>query len=227
VVAVQFANQGISQSVQPRLAEALATGDRAAANALYQSATGWLVLTTWPVHLLVIGYAPVYLGVFGDAYRDGAAVVVVLASAMLVATGCGMVDMVLAMAGRTRWNLGNVLLALAVTVLLDIALIPRYGALGAAIGLAAAVITNNLLPLIQVGRAVGVHPFGVGTLTAGALAVTCFGVAPQTVATVAGRGAGALALTLVVAVPAYLAGIRWLRGPLAVDSFKRHPKELR
>ncbi|MFD0518253.1 lipopolysaccharide biosynthesis protein [Paractinoplanes durhamensis] len=124
VVLVQLANQGISQSVQPRLAEALATGDRRAANHLYQTATGWLVLVAWPICLLVIHLAPFYLRFFGDGYVDGKTVVVVLACAMLVATGCGMVDMVLAMAGRTSWNLANVLVALTVTIGLDLLLIP-------------------------------------------------------------------------------------------------------
>ena len=41
---------------------------------------------------------------------------VILSLSMLVATGCGMVDMVLIMAGRTSWNLGNALLALAVNL---------------------------------------------------------------------------------------------------------------
>ncbi|HET9516930.1 MAG TPA: MATE family efflux transporter, partial [Actinoplanes sp.] len=122
VVLIQFANQGISQAVQPRLAESLATGDTRTATGLYQTATGWLVLVTWPINLVVITFAPVYLGLFGGAYRAGASVVVVLACAMLVATGCGMVDMVLAMAGRTSWNLVNVGIALAVTVVLDVLL---------------------------------------------------------------------------------------------------------
>ncbi len=155
VVLGQFANQGISQAVQPRLAEALAVKDRTAANTLYQTATGWLVLLTWPLYLLVMTYAPAYLGIFGTAYRDAAPIVVVLAAAMLVATGCGMVDIVLSMAGRTAWNLGNVLVALGLTISLDLALIPRLGALGAAIGLAAAVVANNVLPLAQVGLGLG------------------------------------------------------------------------
>jgi O-antigen/teichoic acid export membrane protein len=211
VVLIQFANQGISQSVQPRLAEALATGDRANANNLYQTATGWLVLVTWPISLLVIHLAPVYLTFFGDGYAAGREVVIVLAVAMLVATGCGMVDMVLAMAGRTSWNLVNVLVALGVTIGLDVLLIPRYGALGAAIGLACAMVANNLLPLIQVGRAVGLHPFGRGTRTAALLCLACFGLLPA----VAGPAG------LVIAVPAFLAGVWLLRGPLALDAFTR------
>ena len=88
---------------------------------------------------------------------------------MLVATGCGMVDMVLAMAGRTSWNLVNVLVALAVTIGLDVLLIPRLGALGAAIGLACAMVANNLLPLIQVGRALGCTRSAPGTRAAALL----------------------------------------------------------
>jgi O-antigen/teichoic acid export membrane protein len=227
VVLVQFANQGISQSVQPRLAEALAIGDRDTANHLYQTATGWLVLVTWPINLLVMLFAPVYLGVFGGGYRAGASVVVVLAGAMLVATGCGMVDMVLAMAGRTSWNLVNVLVALGVTIGLDVLLIPRYGALGAAIGLACAMVANNLLPLIQVGRVARLHPFGVGTRAAAVLSVGCFGVLPRVVTTVAGTGPTGLILAVVLAVPVFGAGAWLLRDRLALDAFNRRKRPIK
>lgn len=221
VVLIQFANQGIAQSVQPRLAEALTVGDRRTANHLYQTATGWLVLVTWPISLLVIFFAPLWLRLFGDRYAaEGSAVVAVLAAAMLVATGCGMVDMVLAMAGRTSWNLANVLVALAVTVGLDVLLIPRYGALGAAIGLACSMVANNLLPLIQVGRSVGLHPFGRGTRVAALLALACFGLLPWAVVAVAGAGPPGRTLAMLAAVPAFLAGTWLLRVPLALDAFK-------
>ena len=220
MVLIQFANQGISQSVQPRLAEALAVGDRRTANHLYQTATGWLVLVTWPINLLVIQLAPLYLRLFGDDYTAGQNVVVVLASAMLVATGCGMVDMVLAMAGRTSWNLVNVLIALAVTISLDVLLIPAYGALGAAIGLACSMVANNLLPLVQVGRSAGLHPFGRGTRAAALLSVACFGVLPWTVTALLGGGITGRTLAMLAAVPTFLAGTWLLRVPLALGAFK-------
>ena len=221
VVLIQFANQGVSQAVQPRLAEALATGDRATANHLYQTATGWLVLVTWPINLLVILFAPVYLGLFGDTYRAGVPVVVVLAGAMLVATGCGMVDMVLAMAGRTTWNLVNVLSALAVTIGLDLLLIPAYGALGAAAGLACAMVVNNVLPLIQVAHTARLHPFGGGTCAAALLSVGCFGVLPWGVTALTGTGAAGLSVALALALPIFGFGAWLWRGHLALDAFTR------
>jgi O-antigen/teichoic acid export membrane protein len=150
VVLGQFANQGISQAVQPRLAELLATDDRAGASRLYQTATAWLILAAWPIYLLIAVYAGAYLGVFGAGYHAGAPVVVVLAAAMTVATGCGMVDMVLAMAGRTSWNLANVSVALAIQLVIDMLLITRLGPLGAAIGLGVAIVVtlSNIVGLL-------------------------------------------------------------------------------
>ena len=63
----------------------------------------------------MFAYADEYLAIFGPGYRSAVPVVRTLAAVMLLATGCGMVDMVLAMGGRTSWNLINVLIALAAT----------------------------------------------------------------------------------------------------------------
>lgn len=213
----QLVNGALSQVVQPRLAERLAVGDQAGANQLYQAATGWLVLLTWPVPLLAICFAPVYMGLFGPSYASGATAVVVLASAMLVATGCGMVDVVLSMAGRTSWNLGNVALALGIQVGANFLLVPRYGVLGAAIALAAALVVNNVIPLLQVGLAYGLHPFGGGTLAAGCLAVAAFGVLPVSVAVFAGYRPATMFTALAVGVVGYAAGALALRRPLQLD----------
>ncbi|MPZ27106.1 MAG: oligosaccharide flippase family protein [Micromonosporaceae bacterium] len=218
VILGQFASQAVGHAIQPRLAERLDAGDTAGAGALYRTATGWLVLTTWPLYLLVGSFATFYLGLFGAAYQTGATIVAVLATAMLLATACGVVDMLLAMAGRTSWNLLNVCLALVAMVGIDLALIPRHGAIGAAIGLAAAVAVNNLLPLAQVAYALRVHPFGAGTLAAAGLAAGCFGALPALVTTVAGTGPVALAGSVAAAVIAYAVGAWRLRRPLALTA---------
>ena len=53
VVLSQVAGGGLSQAVQPRLAERLAVEDVDGVRALYQQATAWLILATWPLHLIV------------------------------------------------------------------------------------------------------------------------------------------------------------------------------
>ncbi|MEW9554197.1 lipopolysaccharide biosynthesis protein [Nonomuraea sp. NPDC050783] len=162
----QLANQGLTQAVQARLVSALADGELARARELYQTATIWLVLLTWPVWLAYAALAPWLLAVFGPAYGAAAPVALVLAATMMVATACGMVDVVLTAAGRTTASLLNLLAAVACTLALDLALVPAHGALGAVAGWSGGVLVKNLLPLWQLHRGYGLRPFGRHTLAA-------------------------------------------------------------
>ncbi|MEV0614929.1 lipopolysaccharide biosynthesis protein [Nonomuraea sp. NPDC050404] len=162
----QLANQGLAQAVQAGLVRALAEGEHERAGRLYQAATVWLVLLTWPVWVAYAALAPWVLRIFGPSYGAAAPVALVLAGTMMLATACGMVDVVLTAAGHTGTSLANLLAAVGATVLLDLALIPSYGALGAVAGWSAGVVVKNLLPLWQLHRRYGLHPFGRHTLTA-------------------------------------------------------------
>ncbi len=178
LVVGQMGTRAISLAVQPRLGAALGRGDLAEAEHYYRTSTAWLVLITWPLFLLCVVFGEQLLAVFGPGYRSGADVVLLLSLSMLVATGCGMVDMVLNMAGRTSWNMWNVFLSMGVQMGLDVLLIPRYGIFGAAVGWAAAIALANLVPLAQIGFVMGLHPFGRATVVAGSLAAGCFGAVP-------------------------------------------------
>ncbi|MFI6599040.1 lipopolysaccharide biosynthesis protein [Nonomuraea sp. NPDC050536] len=162
----QLANQGLSQAAQPLLVRALAAGDLARARELYQATTVWLVLLTWPVWLGYAALAPWLLRVFGSGYGSAVPIALVLSGTMMVATACGMVDVVLTAAGHTTASLANLAIAVACTVVLDLALIPAHGALGAVLGWSGGVLVKNLLPLWQIHQRYGLRPFGRHTLAA-------------------------------------------------------------
>ena len=147
LVVGQLGNQAISVALQPRLSAALARRDLDEAGLLYRTTTGWLVLTTWPLYLLVGAFPAALLGIFGHKYASATDVVVVLCAAMLVATASGQVDTVLMMAGKSTWNLAKAVLALVVQLGLDLLLLPHLGILGAAIGWAVSILVANLVPL--------------------------------------------------------------------------------
>ncbi|GII52915.1 hypothetical protein Pth03_13040 [Planotetraspora thailandica] len=162
----QLANQGLAQAVQPHLIRALVSGDLNRARRLYQITTMWLVVLTWPIWLAYAAAAPWLLPMFGPSYADGLAIALVLAVTMMVATACGMVDVVLVASGRTGASLANTACAVAVTIVLDLLLVPSHGALGAALGWAGGVFAKNMLPLAQISRAYGMQPFGRHSLAA-------------------------------------------------------------
>ena len=193
----QFANTALNQSAQPRFAELFAVDDRRGANVVYRATTAWLIVLAWPLYLLAVIYGPEVLSVFGNSYRAGHLVMVILGLTMLVATACGQVDMVLITTGRSSWSLANGLMALGINVGLDVLLIPRYGITGAAIGWAAAIIITNLVPLAQLAASKRLNPFGRATFLAVGLAVLSFALIP--LAMRAGFGRGAVASVSAVA----------------------------
>lgn len=189
----QMAARAVSQSVQPLLGELLAQGNLPGAKHLYQASTAWLILVTWPLYFTLLLFGPLVLQVFGSGYETGQNVLSVLCATMLLATACGMVDVVLVMAGKSSWSLWNALTAFAVNLGLDLLLIPSHGIVGAALGWASAILIGNLVPLAQVRFALGLHPFGRATLLACALCALCFGAVPAiTSIALAGDWSGAL-----------------------------------
>jgi len=206
----------IMMAAQPRFTEMFAQGDHPAANRVYQATTAWLILLTWPLYLLAVIFGPEVLTVFGHSYRTGASVMVILGLTMLLQTACGQVDMVLVTTGRSSWSLINGLLAVGVNVGLDVALIPRYGITGAAIGWSAAITITNLMPLAQVAVAMRLHPFGRGTLVSAALCAFSFGVLPLAARDLIGTGAVPSLAAIGCGCAVMAAGIWHFRGDLHV-----------
>ncbi len=66
------------------------------------------------------------------------------------------------MGGKSSWNLFNTVVALSSNIALNLILIPRYGGTGAAIAWSSSILFTNLLPLVQVWKFLGMHPFGPG-----------------------------------------------------------------
>jgi O-antigen/teichoic acid export membrane protein len=223
LVAGQLANAALIQAAQPQLSHLFGIGDRAAAGAVYQATTAWLIVLTWPLYLLSALFGPQLLAVFGRSYQDGATVVVILALAMLLATACGQVDLVLTMTGRSRWSLFNGLLAVLVNVAVDVALIPRAGITGAAIGWAAALAVSNLVPLAQVAWVAGIHPFGRGPAAAMAVTAVAFGAVPLAARTALGPGLAASLAGVAAGALLAVAGLWCCRGALRLAALPGRP----
>ena len=157
----------------PQVSSFLARGERARAQVVYQVSTWWLTAISWPAYVTIALFAPVVIRIFGDDFAAGATPLAILSLAMLVSMACGPVSVVLLMAGKSSWNLANTIFAAALAIGLDIVLIPRYGVVGAAIGATAGIAANNLVPLFQVWRYLGLHPLGKGfAIVASSVAVT-------------------------------------------------------
>jgi O-antigen/teichoic acid export membrane protein len=139
---------------------------------------------------------------------------------MLVATATGLVDVVLAMAGHTTWNLLNATGALAVNLGLDLWLIPAHGVVGAAIGWAVAIVVRNVAALVQVALSTGLHPVSKGPLYAAGVTLTSFLVVPLAMRMWIGDSAMGLLASLVAGGGVFVAGCYLLREDLLLDKLR-------
>jgi polysaccharide biosynthesis protein PslJ len=171
-----FALEGNRLAIAPQLSALLARHENLRAARLYQSATRWLILASWPLYLVFAVFPAVVLGIFGPRYVAGASALAVLSLAMLVNLGTGNVTVVLLMGGRSTWSALNAGAALIVNIGLNLLLVPRIGILGAAIAWAASIIVDNVTAMIEIRWVLGLAPFGPGYWHAATATLTCFGL---------------------------------------------------
>jgi len=213
----QLIGTSFSLSLQPLIARYSTTGNTAMVRRLYATGTAWLVLTSWPLYLLMIIYAPAILEVFGEGYSEAADVLRILAAAMMVATAIGPVDQVLIMSGRPTWVLANSAVALAVNVGLNLWLIPPLGATGAAVAWAASILCANLVPLVQLVLWRRLHPFGRSLAWSIVVTLVSFALTPILVRGLVSTSPWSELLSVSLALMLFGAGLRLLRKPLQLS----------
>jgi O-antigen/teichoic acid export membrane protein len=156
----------------PLTAELHHQDDQRELKRLTQSSTRWVLVICLPF-LLVLLIAPgSFLATFfGEAYRSGAGVLIVLTVAQLVNLGAGAVDQFLIMTGNQRsWLKASGLVFLISAGLFPL-LIPRWGLIGAAAVNFWIFSGLSISGVYLVITRVGVVPFHIGTIKTAAAGI--------------------------------------------------------
>ncbi len=198
VTAGALGENALRVALAPRFSALFAVADRGAAETLLRAAAPLMVALTWPVFLVAAVQAPALLEVFGPGFSSGSAALRVLCAAMLGVSLFGPVQAVLLMSGNTRRQLGNKTAALAAMVVLDLALVPSLGIVGAALGWAVALALDTGLAAGQLHRDQHVRIGLRSGLEAAALVSVGAGVVLGLIALVGPPGGAALLLSAVL-----------------------------
>ena len=101
-------------------------------NNLYKSATKWILMSTFPLFLLIETYPTFFLRYFGTSFEVGAACLRILGVGYFISATFGMADALIVMTGRSIISMINNLFIFFFNVGLNYLLIPKYGINGAA-----------------------------------------------------------------------------------------------
>lgn len=135
-------------------------GDFDGLDALYTVTTKWIVSLTFPAVLLFTLFSPAVIRLFfGTAYLPAAPALSVLMAGLFYRVLVGLDgDMVKAI-NRPRVEFYSAIAGVVVDVVLNAALIPRFGIVGAAFGTVVGYFVYNTVEVAVIYRAVGSYPF--------------------------------------------------------------------
>lgn len=141
-------------------ARLFAKNDYAGINALYWRTATWLTVLSFPLFVVTFCMAePVTSILYGTRYENSYRYLQLLALAYYFNTALGLNGLTLQVMGKIRYVVIINITALMINVVLNLLLIPVYGALGAAVSTAASMVIHNVLKQAGLRLASGVNIF--------------------------------------------------------------------
>lgn len=185
---------------------------------LYKTASRWVFSIGMPIFLVQALFGRWLLSAFGSHFKTANLALIILACGQLLNYATGTAGNMLINIGRSRLALANSAGALALSVVLDLLLITRYGLIGAAIANSVAVAALQIARVVEVYWITRMHPYSptfLKPLGAGAAAAL---ITNWAVRATPGGHLGAL-VSVVAMLAAYLAA-------LVVLGFDEHDRML-
>jgi O-antigen/teichoic acid export membrane protein len=104
-----------------------------------------MAMCATPVFLVLVVAPRFVMGIFGSDFSTGGVTLQILAIGQFFNVVSGSVGILLMMSGHEREYRNAQIATAAVAVTINALLIPKYGAIGAAIGAASALVVQNVL----------------------------------------------------------------------------------
>ena len=172
LTAVRFAFSGI---FSPIISGLHARQDTEEMGRLYKDVSRWIFTGAFALFLVIVVFGPEVMGIFGEAFEAGVTALVIVAVAQLYSSSVGPAPRMLAMTDNQNFAMIATSIAAVTGVIVSFILIPRFEVLGAAIGMATAIIVENTGTMSAVKWRLGYWPVNVmwlKPLTAGAISGT-------------------------------------------------------
>lgn len=162
VVPIAVLNQLVIQSFNflyvPSASRLFAAGDDEEINDLYWRTALWIAVLSFPVFALTFtAGTPLTVLFFGSRYESSGLILTILAVGNYAQAYLGFNGSTLKVYGKVRWAVSITLLAALVNVALSFLLIPRFGALGAAVAMSGTLVLHNVFKQAGLHLATGVR----------------------------------------------------------------------
>src|SRR3712207_1293484 len=153
---VRFAFSGI---FSPIISSFYARGELEHLGRLYKDVSRWIFTGAFAIFLPILLLSREILAIFGPAFTAGWTALIIVAAAQLFSSSVGPTPRMLAMTGNQNLAMIATAAAALAGVAVSFALVPGLGMLGAALGMAAAITTENTGTMLAVKWRLGFWPY--------------------------------------------------------------------
>jgi len=144
----------------PAAARMFARGDGERINELYWKNAVWIAVLSFPIFALTFSLAqPLTLLLYEERYAQSAIIMALLSFGYYFNSATGQNGLTLKVMGRLRYIVTVDIFAAVLNLGVNLWTIPRYGALGAAVGTTVTLVIFNVLKQVGLMRGTGVHAF--------------------------------------------------------------------
>ena len=158
---VRFAFSGI---FSPIISSLYARQNMQEMGRLYKDVSRWIFTGAFGLFLVIVVFAPEVMAVFGEGFAAGATALIIVAVAQLYSSSVGPAPRMLAMTENQNLAMIATAVAAGTGVVVSLILIPRLEILGAAIGMATAIVAENTGTMTAVKWRLGFWPFNFAWL---------------------------------------------------------------
>jgi len=152
--------QSFALLYMPAAARMFAKSDHSGINRLYWQTANWMAVLTFPIFAMTFSMArPMTVFLYGARYEQCGLILALLSLGYYFNVALGFNGLTLQVLGNLRYIVIINLLAAVANVAVNLVLIPRYGALGAAVGTSATMLVHNVLKQTGLRLAAGISLF--------------------------------------------------------------------
>lgn len=189
----------------PVISELHADGDHDALRRLIRTITKWALLANLPLTLLLSLFPETIVSItFGPKYVAAAPVLPILAVGFFVHTAAALSGNTLTSIGKTRLIMYDNFLVAVLNVVLNVALIPDFGAFGAALATTASYLTLGVLYIYQIWDHIDVTPISMSLFKPAVVATIVAGLVYLPVVATLQRSALSLVVACVLYAPLFI-----------------------
>ncbi len=142
----------VNSIAAPKFAQLYQSGDMSALGSTARQSARLMTVLAAPALAVFILAPGLIMRLFGPGFGGGAVVLVILAISQFVNVAAGSVGYLLMMTGHERTMRNTVIGSAAISVALNVLLIPFFGVTGAAVATAVALVAQNVFASIAVYR---------------------------------------------------------------------------